>query len=109
MSDIKTMKDFISAAKSQIEEVEIHDVEALLLEGYQVLDVREPAEYEKGSIQGAINVPRGVLEGAADLVVKGREELQASSARGAEDYRCDCSRSRPRGARRGVRHRLGGR
>lgn len=93
MSNIRTMKDFISEAKSQIEEVNIHDVEALLAEGYQVLDVREPAEYEKGSIQDAINVPRGVLEGAADLVVKGRQELQdrdkkwllfcASSARSA--------------------------
>ena len=93
MPNTKTMKDFISAAKAQIEEVEIDAVEALLAEGYQVLDVREPAEFEKGSIQGAINVPRGVLEGAADLIVKGREELQdrdkkwllfcASSARSA--------------------------
>lgn len=93
MSNVKTMKDFISEAKSQIEEVEIAEVESLLAGGYQVLDVREPAEFLAGTIGGAINVPRGVLEGAADHVIKSREEMQdrdkkwllfcASSARSA--------------------------
>lgn len=76
MSASKTLKDFIDQAKSEIEEIEITEVGQLILEGYQVLDVREPGEYAEGSIEGAINVPRGVLEPAADLVVKGREELQ---------------------------------
>ena len=76
MLDVKTLKDFVSEAKSQIEEVEINEVAALLAEGYQVLDVREPAEFLAGSVDGAVNVPRGVLEPAADLEFKGREELQ---------------------------------
>ena len=76
MSDAKTLKDFVSEAKSQIDEVGISDIDALLAEGYQVLDVREPGEFLEGTIKGAINVPRGVLEPAADLEFKGREELQ---------------------------------
>ena len=40
------------------------------------MDVREPGEFLEGTIKGAINVPRGVLEPAADLEFKGREELQ---------------------------------
>ncbi|MEH6457980.1 MAG: rhodanese-like domain-containing protein [Cocleimonas sp.] len=76
MSDAKTLKDFVSEAKSQIEEVGITEIATLLAEGYQVLDVREPSEFLEGTIKGAINVPRGVLEPAADLVMKGREELQ---------------------------------
>lgn len=93
MSSVKTMKDFVTEAKSQIDEVEITEVDALLAVGYQVVDVREPNEFEAGSIAGAINVPRGVLEGAADHIVKGCDELQdrnkkillfcASSARSA--------------------------
>lgn len=76
MADAKTLKDFVTEAKSQIDEVGITEIAALLAEGYQVLDVREPAEFQEGTIEGAINVPRGVLEPAADLEFKGREELQ---------------------------------
>jgi len=76
MSDVKTLKDFVFEAKSQIEEVEVTEVAALLAEGYQVLDVREPVEYAEGAIDGTVNVPRGVLEPAADHVMKGREEMQ---------------------------------
>ena len=76
MSDTKTLKDFVMEAKSQIDEVGIDEISTLIAEGYQVLDVREPAEFLEGTIKGAINVPRGLLEPAADLELKGREELQ---------------------------------
>lgn len=76
MSSVKTLKDFVMEAKSQIEEIAVTEVETLMAEGYQVLDVREPGEFAAVAIAGAINVPRGVLEPAADLVMKGREELQ---------------------------------
>jgi len=76
MSEVKTLKDFVTQAKSQIDEVSIAEITDLLAEGYQVLDVREPAEFNEGTIKGAINVPRGVLEAAADHQVQGREELQ---------------------------------
>ncbi len=76
MNEEKTLKDFVSAAKSKIQEVNVSEVKALLEEGYQVLDVREPAEFLSGCIEGAINVPRGILEPAADRDYPGhRQEL----------------------------------
>ena len=76
MASEKTMKDFVKEAKSQIEEIQIMEVESLIAEGYQVLDVREPGEYAEGTIKGALNVPRGVIESAADREIKGSEALQ---------------------------------
>ena len=75
MSEEKTLMDFVKAAKSQINEVEVTQVVGLLDEGYQVLDVREPAEYASGSIDGAFNVPRGVLEAASDRQYPGKLEM----------------------------------
>jgi len=76
MSKEKTLMDFVKQAKSQIQEVDIVEVGALINEGYQVLDVREPAEFLSGTIEGALNVPRGILEPAADRQNPGhREEL----------------------------------
>ena len=75
MSDEKTLMDFVNEAKSQITEVEVSEVVALLDDGYQVLDVREPAEYVSGSLDGAVNIPRGVLEAVADRQYPGRIEM----------------------------------
>ncbi len=72
MSEEKTLMDFVKAAKSQIEEVEVNEVVSLLDEGYQVLDVREPAEYHAGTIDGALNLPRGILEAACDRQYPGK-------------------------------------
>jgi len=72
MSEEKNLMDFVSSAKSQITEVEVSEVVALLDEGYQVLDVREPAEFASGTIDGAMNLPRGVLEAASDRQYPGK-------------------------------------
>ena len=45
MNQEKTLMDFVKQAKAKIQEVEVSEVNALLNEGYQVLDVREPAEF----------------------------------------------------------------
>ena len=37
-----------------------------------IVDVREPQEFAQGHIPGALNVPRGTLEGAADQGYKHR-------------------------------------
>ncbi|MDX2507912.1 MAG: rhodanese-like domain-containing protein [Gammaproteobacteria bacterium] len=74
MNKDKTLLDFVKEAKSQIKEVEISDVIALLDKGYRVLDVREPAEYLSGTIDGALNIPRGVLEAFSDHIYPGRRE-----------------------------------
>jgi len=75
MSEEKTLMDFVKEAKSKISEVEVSEVVALLDEGYQVLDVREPAEFNAGTIDGAHNVPRGILEAACDHQYPGHQEI----------------------------------
>lgn len=76
MKKEKTLMDFVKQAKAQIQEVEVSEVIALLENGYQILDVREPEEFSSGSIESALNIPRGILEPAADLEYTGhREEL----------------------------------
>ncbi|HVB52005.1 MAG TPA: molybdopterin-synthase adenylyltransferase MoeB [Acidimicrobiales bacterium] len=54
-------RDLLNAAKAEIREVDPHDV-AARLDHYELLDVREPEEYEQGALPGAVHVPRGQLE-----------------------------------------------
>ena len=63
--------DFVQDAKSRIKEVDVDTAEKLIAEGYKVLDVREPSEHDNLAIKGSVNVPRGVLEPAADLQYPG--------------------------------------
>jgi rhodanese-related sulfurtransferase len=66
------LMDFVKDAKSRITEVDVNEAARLISEeGYKVLDVREPAEVAAGAIDGALNIPRGVLEAAADLQYAG--------------------------------------
>ncbi|WP_373020122.1 rhodanese-like domain-containing protein [Thiomicrorhabdus sp.] len=64
---MKSLMDYIEAAKKEIQEVSQEEGRELVEKGVKVLDVREPGEFLSGAIEGAINVPRGVLEPAADL------------------------------------------
>lgn len=72
MVEEKSFKDFVKQAKDQIQEIEVADVQDYLKQGYQILDVREPAEYTAGTIAGALNIPRGILEPSADRDYAGR-------------------------------------
>lgn len=63
--------DYIESAKQVINEVSTEEGIALVERGIKILDVREPGEYLSGTIEGALNVPRGVLEPAADLEYAG--------------------------------------
>jgi sulfur-carrier protein adenylyltransferase/sulfurtransferase len=56
-----TPRDLLNAAKSEIVEIDGPAV-ASNLSAYQVLDVREPDEYEQGAVPGAVHIPRGQLE-----------------------------------------------
>ncbi len=67
----KTLMDFVKEAKSHIREVDADEAEQLIAQGYRVLDVREPVEYLSGAIEGALHVPRGILEAAADRKYEG--------------------------------------
>lgn len=58
-----SFRDLLAEAKRQISEVEPADVEVRLTkESVNVLDVREPDEFEQGALAGAIHIPRGHLE-----------------------------------------------
>ena len=56
-----TAMDLVAAAKQQITEVDVAQAKTLITKSL-VLDVREPGEFAAGSLPGAINIPRGVLE-----------------------------------------------
>lgn len=57
-----TFRDLLSAAKSEINEVDTDGAAAAISGGAIVLDVREPDEYEEGALADAIHIPRGHLE-----------------------------------------------
>ena len=63
------LMDFVKAARAQIRELDPDAFEALRAgrDDLLVVDVREPSEHEQGHIEGALLVPRGILEAAADL------------------------------------------
>ncbi len=56
-----TPRELLNAAKAEIREIDAAEV-ASRLDHFQLLDVREPDEYEQGAVPGAVHVPRGQLE-----------------------------------------------
>lgn len=63
----KGLMDYVQSAMANIKTADVAEAKQLIASGYKVLDVREPGEYLTSAIPGAINIPRGVLEPAADL------------------------------------------
>lgn len=59
----RTYQEIIAEAKRMIVEVEASDVAHLVNEGAVLIDVREASEYTQGAIDGAVFLPRGILEG----------------------------------------------
>ena len=57
-----TFRDLLTAAKSEITEISTDTAAQHIADGYAVLDVREPDEYQEGALAGAIHIPRGHLE-----------------------------------------------
>lgn len=57
-----TFRDLLTAAKSEITEISTDTAAQHIADGYTVLDVREPDEYQEGALAGAIHIPRGHLE-----------------------------------------------
>ncbi|MBA6363831.1 hypothetical protein H4J69_16660 [Colwellia sp. BRX10-9] len=52
----------IDEAKKVVDTVDLEKVMALRGSGALVLDVREPNEWQEGHLEGAVAIPRGVLE-----------------------------------------------
>ena len=54
--------DLVARAKATIEECTINDVHDCLTQDTLVIDIREPAEFQRGHLPGAVLLPRGLLE-----------------------------------------------
>lgn len=64
----KSLKDLMAEAQAAVPSISPEDAQARIASGYAVvLDVRETSEVEaSGKVQGALHVPRGLLEFRAD-------------------------------------------
>jgi len=54
--------ELVAVAKATITESSVSEVEQCLGSDTLLIDIREPAEFQKGRIPGAIHLPRGMLE-----------------------------------------------
>jgi len=67
LSLIKGFKQLLAGANAVIETVSVQHAMQMAAEGnVQFVDIREPGEVASGTIPGAVHVPRGLLEFAAD-------------------------------------------
>jgi len=81
---VKSFDDFIAEALKTVSELFPWDLEEELQNNPDLLllDIREPGEFEAMRIEGAINVPRGILETACDYDYEETEpELAAARER----------------------------
>jgi sulfur-carrier protein adenylyltransferase/sulfurtransferase len=72
----KTVQDLVAEAKAEITEITIPVLQEWLTERREltIIDVREPQEFQNGSIPGAVNIPRGLLELDIDTVAANPEQ-----------------------------------
>ena len=74
MNSESSLKSLVAAAKQQIQEISVSEALRRLKDsGACVLDVREPAEYARGTASNALHVPRGMLEAKVDREYEGRD------------------------------------
>lgn len=62
MQTVVTKDDLVLAAKGETGTVDAEECRTLYDQGAIFLDVREPYEWEKGTVHDAVKVPRGLLE-----------------------------------------------
>lgn len=75
----KSMKDLVADAKTRVDSIRPEDAQAAKKSGDIILDIREPSELDSdGAVDGAILIPRGLLEAQADPDTgKGHDALVA--------------------------------
>lgn len=69
-----TFRDLLKEARSRIRETDPAGAQGLLADGHLLLDVREPDEYEQGTIPGSVHIPRGNLESNIENRVSDRNQ-----------------------------------
>lgn len=65
----KTLADFIAEARTRVTDISADDLADRLEDGdaeIVLIDTREPYEYARSHIPGALLIPRGLIESAAD-------------------------------------------
>ena len=70
---MSNFRQLLQQAKASITEVDTAGGQQLLDQGYLLLDVREPDEYEQGAIPGSLHIPRGQLESNIENRVPDRQ------------------------------------
>jgi rhodanese-related sulfurtransferase len=71
---IRSARELVEAANREVETLDIAQARAVFDRGEaQFVDVREPAEWQKGHVPGAVHVPRGLLEWQADRSLPGHK------------------------------------
>lgn len=69
-----SFRELLAQAKSQIVEIDTHEAQARIDAGNVIaLDVREPDEYDQGTIPGSLHIPRGHLEAQIEGRVPDRD------------------------------------
>jgi sulfur dioxygenase len=61
-----TAAALVKAAKASVTEVSVTNAKDLVGQGVVFVDVREPSEWQAGTISDALRIPRGVLEWRAE-------------------------------------------
>ena len=59
---MKNAHELVEQARRHIQEIPLAEAEAAIQAADVLIDVREADEYREGHINGALNIPRGVLE-----------------------------------------------
>lgn len=65
-------QDLLAQAKTDIQEVDVHEAQRLIGLGAIPLDVREQDEVDQGVLPGAVHIPRGFLEFRIETTVPDR-------------------------------------
>jgi len=81
---MSNFRELLQAAKKDIVEVATKEAENLINDGWLVVDVREPDEYEQGTIGLSLHIPRGNLESSIEGLLPEKEtKIIAMCAGGA--------------------------
>jgi sulfur-carrier protein adenylyltransferase/sulfurtransferase len=67
-------KQLVDEIKKDVHEVGPEEVQKMKSEGAAVIDVREKEDSDKGTIPGAVAIPRGVLELNIDQVTTDKDK-----------------------------------
>lgn len=59
---MKSATDLVMAAKAHVQEIPVEQAAAAIASADVLIDVREADEYAAGHLQGALHIPRGLLE-----------------------------------------------